>query len=721
MLAFALAVLLILSLSIGSVAAPPAPFATRFHLAAHPWQPLRIPADRYLDTIEGLCRFSIQHQNSTGAIIDPFLHHEHQYATPYFAYAVGTLMSAGRAKDLLPHGIAAMEHATRLFAGGRDAIPQRHGEFFLPCLTAALELYEPHIPKDQMSTWRERMTKPVEQVINGSLNNWQTYAMKGQWLRAQSGLISRADAFATIERDWRDFQQPRFSNAPWFLYHDLSSDPDTLSVEAVGRGNLLALTELGYDGPSAQAIRKMVEAATNTTLWLQDPSGQVPANGRTDDHVWVDVGYQLAFEVMAERERRANNLWQAGQYRHSALLAFQNIGRWKRKDEPWAGSYFITKNHFDPALRVGYQGASEYSNYSGSLMFHLSEAYRTRKSEIEEQPNPSEIGGYAFALDAKFASAFANAGGMQIQANLRGDPGESSGNYWTPLGVVRFARANWETRLGPSDGALTNSGGVTFAPAFLDQGRWVRMADLSRRYEAQFGVTFVHPALVRCSITYTPRSGETGPRFRDDFTITPDGVLSEVRKISSDQVHWGMTWPVLENDGGPLVVTRSTEMMSTGYGTSGDRENFIALRGSSGQRASLDCSDATMRSTYGDLRPVRVAVPGSVNRTFIYPSNAIQPTAEEVRRTFRLSQDGFSSALGRVIGNIYVSPTIAGGEGSEVDLDGDGKRDATFNLKCGFILQIREGQVVAVETDRSVTANIRGREIRLAAFTPAKL
>ena len=43
-----------------------------------------------------------------GAIIDPFLKREHQYATPYFAYAVGTLTAAGRARDLLPSGVKAI-------------------------------------------------------------------------------------------------------------------------------------------------------------------------------------------------------------------------------------------------------------------------------------------------------------------------------------------------------------------------------------------------------------------------------------------------------------------------------------------------------------------------------------------------------------------------------------------------------------------------------------
>src|SRR6202008_2006816 len=146
----------------------------------------------------------------------------------------------------------------------------------------------------------------------------------------------------------------------------------------------------------------------------------------------------------------------------------------------------------------------------------------------------------------------ANAGGLLVQANLRGQVGESSGNYWTPLGVVRFARPGWETRLGPSDGALTAAGGVSFAPTFIENGRWVRMADLSSRYQAAWSVDFVHPLLVRCVLTYAPKPGQPGPVFRDDLTITPDAVLSEVRRTSGGNVAWGVTWPVLESDGAAL-------------------------------------------------------------------------------------------------------------------------------------------------------------------------
>jgi hypothetical protein len=706
---------ILLSAAAFGLAAPPV-IRTGFHLTARPWQPLNTDREKYLDVLEGICRFSVQHLDASGAILDPFLKTEQQYATPYFAYAVGTLTAAGRAPDLLASGVRAMEHSTAQFAGGRDTIPDNHGEFFIPALAEAVEVYANQVPAATLQRWRDRMKRPWREIVRGSTHNWETYMMKGEWLRYSGGLVSHANAIAAVEDAWKAHQRELFSGPPWWLYHDLSSEPDSLSVEAVGRGNLLALVHSGYDGPSAQEIRNAVEAGTRFTLLLQDPSGQVPANGRTDDHVWVDVGYQLAFEVMAERAFRRGDLALAGQFRHAALLAFQSIARWRRTDGPWAGSYFITKNRFDPALRVGYQTATQYSNYSGSLMFHLAEAFHLRSSSIREEPSPSETGGYTIATDAKFDSVFANAGGMFMQANLRGQVGESSGNRWTPLGVVRFARPGWDSRLGPSDGAQTDAGGVTFAPEFFENGHWLRLADLPSRYRGVWSVQSVHPLLVRCAIDYRPLPGLAGPSFRNEFTLTPDGVLSVVTKTSADDSRWAVTWPMLENDGTPLHRSSRNGIQTVRYPNAGDEQNFIAVS------VSPTFSEAPlMRSTFGDLRPVRVSVPAAANATFVYPRTDDDPQGDAVRKSFTLHGQDFSSLLGRVTGAIYAGRTAAGGVGRAVDLDGDGKPDATFSDECGFVLQLKNGQVIAAEADRDVTAVIQGKKVALKRYKPVRL
>ncbi len=677
------------------------------------WKTAAIPRERYLEIIEGLCRFSIRHQDGKGAIIDPFVDREFQYATPYFAYAVGALVEAGRARDLLSHGVRAMEHATTSFAGGRKTIPDDHGEFFVPVLTGALDLYRGLAPDATLSRWRERLKVPLTQVIRGGTNNWETYPMKGEWMRARAGLVRSEDAIAYIERVWRDRQAARIVPAPWYLYRDLTSDPDTLSVEAVGRGNLLGLVHHGYAGPSRAAIERAAESATLVALLLQEPSGQAPTNGRTDNHVWVDVGYQLSFEVMAERLFERGEVRRAGQLRRAALLALGGIDRWRREDGAWAGSYFITKNRLDPKLRVGYQTASQYSNYNGSLMYHLAEAYHVRHSAIDEQPTPSELGGYAFALDDKFAAVFANAGGLLVQANLRGQVGVSNGNRWTPLGVVRFARAGWDSRLGPSDGALDETGGVSFAPTFAGKDGWVRLADQGARYGATWSAEFVHPVMVRGALEYRPKTGQSGPAFRQELLITPDFVLSTVRQLGGQTVGWGVTWPVLESDGRPLTVRRGPRMVSLSFPRAADEQSFIAVDG-----PVTFTDEAAVRGSYGDLRPIRVVTRGTSNTTLIYPRGSGDPTAEDVGRSFRRTARGFRTLVGTVDGRVYIGRSAAGGEGSRVDLDGDGRPEVTFTPRCQFLVRHRGGKVTELEVDRPTVAVVQGRRVQLGPHTP---
>ena len=695
--------------------------ATYFHLAPRPAAAKPITEAAMLDRLDGLCRFTAQWQDQSGAVIDPYLHREFQYATPYFAFAVGTLVAAGRSRDLLPHGVAAMEHATLQLAGGRASVTDQHAEFFLASLTEALPVYEGLVPHEQWTRWRDRMRLPIAQIIGKDANNnWRTYAMKGEWQRAKLGLVSRKAAVAFVEQYWRSEQRDRFAAAPTSLYHDRTGDPDTLSVALVGEGNLLSLVVEGYDGPSAAEIREKVLTALRATLLLVDPSGQMPANGRTDDHVWTDVAMQLAFSAAAPMVHADGDAATADAMERMAELSFQGMERWRRSNNKWAGSYYITKNHFDPQLRVGYQNATQYSNYTGSLMFHLAEMYRVRHEThplLSRLSAPAEIGGYGFELDPEFASAFANAGGLQMQFNLRGETKERNDNWWTPLGVVRIARSQWDTRLGPSDGAQTATAAVSFAPEIRRDGHWTRLAELPANYEARWSVQMVNPAIVRCTLDYRPVGGFDGPSFRNRFLLTPDGVLSSVEQTSAGPTPWAVTWPLLLNDGRPLRTSITAQIAETAYPQSSDTESFLAV--DVGSR--LDADTAPVRSPYGDLLPLRLQSPAGVSHTFVYPHDASQPDAQAVLKSFRLTPTGFDSLLGRVMGDVYVGLTFAGGRAKTVDLDGDGRPDLRFNRECGFVLQLHDGAVTRMEVDRNVTARLRGKAYHLAAYHPQRV
>ncbi len=708
------------SLWVASAAAqdlPPGLSALPFHLTARPWRPLHVRRDEYLDAIEGICRFTVQHQDARGAVIDPFLRREHQYSTPYFAFAVATLASAGRAADLLPAGIRAMDHATECFAKGDAGIPDAHGEFFDASLPGALELFRSHVPPETLQSWLDRLRTPREKFVRGGTNNWRAYAMKGEWLRANLGLVDRDQTIAFIEDSWRNAKQrSAIGDDKWNLYQDHTTSPEPHAVEAVGRGNLLALIEQGYNGPSSDEMRQFVERGTAVSLLLQDPSGQCPPDGRADDHVWNDVLYQLCFEVMAERAKRAGDLVFAGQYRHAAMLSFQSIARWRRSDGPWSGSYYVTKNHFDPAERVGYQDASNYGNYNGAVMMHLAEAYLARHSEIAEQPAPVEIGGYAFATDPKFASAVANAGGMQMFAALRGDTAKVSGRYWTALGVERFGRVGWDSRLGPSDGERVGKTGrgISFAPTWLEGDNWVRMADVPDRYRGRFSVEFAHPLLVRCAIEYRPVKGN-GPSFRHDFIVTPDGVLATLHATGAEQ--FGVTWPLLEDDGTPLRTGVAGHVATTQYADAGDQQYYLAI----GSSPPVVTETDRIQSTYGWLRSIRAPAEQGINHTFVYPRSAGDPPAEQVQAGFRMTNDGFDCGLCSVHGTVYIGRTSAGGEGDSISLNRDGKPDATFDPACRFVLQLRKGRIIAVEADRKTKARIAGSSIALEPYVPVNL
>ncbi|MEO7802177.1 MAG: hypothetical protein ABIR81_09265, partial [Ginsengibacter sp.] len=405
----------------------------KYHLTAKPWEPLNISRTKYLDKVEEIVRQIVKYQNSSGAIIDPYTKTEIQYSTPYFANAVGTLIFSGRALDLLANGIAAMNSATQDIALGSRSIPDDHGEFFLAPLASAIPLYSSHVADNFISLWQKRLSRPIASIIRNRDHNWRTYAMKGEWLRARNGYVDKNKAFAWIENSWKTSQKSRFQSNSLNIYHDETSDPDAWPYESAARGNLSAMIAEGYSGASASEISKVMQDASQNTLLLQDPTGQGIAGGRSGNHTWNDIVLANSYETMAELMNQKGDTRLAGQYRRAAALGFNSALRFQRDD----GTFSVTKNHFDPKLEVRYAGYSHFTNYNGYMMFHMAENFLRHKSSIAEQPAPNEIGGYTIVTDKIMATAGANAGGMALQATLRGSSKVAYDLYWSTLGVVR--------------------------------------------------------------------------------------------------------------------------------------------------------------------------------------------------------------------------------------------------------------------------------------------
>ncbi len=256
---------------------------------------------------------------------------------------------------------------------------------------------------------------------------------------------------------------------------------------------------------------------------------------------------------------------------------------------------------------------------------------------------------------------------------------------------------------------------LTARPWAPEDGKWLRMGSLSKRYHATWKSEFVHPALVRGTIAFRPVDGATGPVFESRLWITPDGVYIESTKTSNDSTPWGVTWPLLKNDGTALNIQITGSTATTKYPDSGDTESFLAV----GNDESITSDGETLRSTFGDIQPVRAGSTNDINRTFVYPHTASQPATDSIQASFRRTPSGFASDLGAVDGDIYVGQTIAGGFGTGFTLPSG--VHFNFDRPCGFLMQVHNRVPLAIETDRSVTLTFNGRTLVLAAHAPIHL
>lgn len=873
-----------------------------WHLTARPWEASHFHRTNLLDKVENIVTAlaPLQYWNAAapgdvqdggdvqnGSIIDPYRLREHQYATPYFTFAVATAVAYGRSTNLCEIGARALDHATADIAGldGSAQANDSHGEFFGAPMMKAVRLYKQIaaqypviLTPSRIARWESRLTTSrVSYMNNGVPQNWRTYGMKGEWLRVQDGLIPRTGGAGGqgvdyIENYWLNEQRARYvrdrdvlGQNPYLLtYHDDDPGPkQNFSYMGGATGNLLDMIRNGYDGPSRAEIAAITQFCARTCLLLVSGNGDAPAGGRTGDHVWNDVVYGNTFELAAEMAWSAGDMRRAGQFRRAARLALQSAWRYQQEQ----GWFSVTKSLLPAAQQNFYADWSALANYNGYTEIHSAEAFTTELSPIPEQPAPAEIGGYAVTLDDQFDNAFINAGGMQVQVCTEGSTAANlAGSLrWHTLGIVRFSRPDWESRLGPGAGWIQADGAlaISFAPTFYESNAWQMVSEQPDRFLGTFTPIFTHPLLVRGALTISPKSGQIGPTFNMNLIVTPDGVLVDTTRTAGSE-SFGITWPVLEFDGKHVMNTQlSSHVAATAYpkmgvtriiaqaeaaalsggvisaasqadftgagyaafptsggaiewvGVSGgdggaatvgfrytlaqaaaaartlllyvngqphavtfehtgnkstyggsvlsfpmvwhqlhlpvtlgagntnrirleaetagglnvdelrvfpaeaaqpepDQQNFISLDAA----PTIDASTPVRRTAYGDQRPVRVSNADNPVTTWVYPRKAADPTAESVRASFVRSGTNFSSALGRVAGDLYVGRTAAGGKGAGLDLDNNGTNDITFSATCEFVLQTSNAIVTALEADRFVTATYRDRELKLAPYTP---
>ena len=681
---------------------------TLFHLTARPFSSVDVTSADLLSRVEGEVAYWATQQVSNGSIPDPYTHLTYSGTASDFAYGGALLVSTGNL-TYLNQTIDAMNWAANNYATTADDSTSDGLEFDITPLVNAYTLLKASgkVSASQLATWATDLntTKTNPNQLN---SNWSTYAMDGAWLQYKAGLISLASATNTIETLWTQYQSARENSSTGGLYVDGPSPPYSLSVEAVGRGNIVALLAAGYDGPSAAAMATASSEGSQASLLMQDPSGQAPTGGRTDDHLFVDADYQAIDQTLAATTANAAL---AAQYQTAADLTFTEMSRWENAN----GTFQVTKNQFSPSLEVGYQTASTFSAYNTSLMDSTATAYLEMTSKtVAQAPTPAQIGGYVYDTASGFDATFADAGGTAIEIETQGATSQSFGQYWNTLGIDRIGRVGWDTRLGPSDGASNGSNGVSFGPTWEVGGSWIHLAAEAGKYAGTVSTTLASPVLTMLTVVWAPTGGGSGPTFTQKLTITPDGMLSQTTE-SGGSDPFGMTLPLMQNDGATTMTqTIANGIASTSYPGGADAQNFIALNS-----GAVLSAETAMLSTYGDITPVRATSSGSEADVFVYPSSSGDPAAASVKSSFDLTATGYSSGLGWVSGTLYSGRTSAGGYGSSIALSGSGAPDAVFSKPVDFILQVSDGVITNVETSAAVTATIEGKSYSLAAYTPA--
>jgi hypothetical protein len=507
----------------------PVPVATSF-------RPTGLDKFEYLRLADGIVRYFAAFQNKRGTIIDPYEEKEKQYSTPAFSCAAAILYASGYNRHVLPHCIKAMDMATASLAAGRDA--DGHADFYTVMIMHAFNKLRDYVPQERLATWRRRLVTIVPNYIyrfqpdRENLHNWNLVAVSGEWMRycaAMGGDLHWIKA--SLAR-----QMEKFTS--YGMYRDPG---DPLAYDGFARYYIVNLLEQGYAGPYAMIFDELMERGAWTSLFLQSPQGEVPCGGRSAHHQWNEATYAMICEVYARRFARRGDFVAAGAFKRSARLALKSIARWVRP----SGELWIIKNRYDPALRYGYESYSFHSQYNLLTAAKLAIAYLYADDAVGEQPCPSEVGGFAFALQPAFHKVFANAGGMYLEIDTRADA------QYNPTGLLRVHHPQVEPQVSVSDGVSANriyetprrpTLSLSISPAWRDsEGSWHTLAehndgvlcdaDVQIKHESPDGVEFevVYHGVLRGNATRARQVYRVSPS-RIDVTDIVEGFNDRFRQ-----------------------------------------------------------------------------------------------------------------------------------------------------------------------------------------------
>lgn len=517
----------------------------------------------YLRIITGEVDFWKNSQNANGAIIDPQRNREFQYSTPAFAHAAAVLVAFDGRSDLVNTAALALDWSTQALAAQTAA--DGHEDFYPPMIAHAMRLLTPHVSAERSAGWRSKISsfEPFgHYYVTPGGSNWNIVSASGEAQFQEDGLRVANNRYveASFAAQGHVFDP---SNG---LYLE-----GPLAYDHFPRMFIADLIAQGYSGPYAAELTESARRASIVSLFMQSPTGELPAGGRSAHHQWNEAEQCVTYEVFAARALAEGDAELAAYFKRAARLALASMFRWVRT----SGEMQIIKNWSDPAGRIGYESYSAHSQYNllPMSMLALAFEYSADTEQVEERPTPAEVGGYVLHVEGLHI-VIASAGGAYVQIETAGD------HKYDATGLIRAHFAGHSPQLGSSDSLVTAPAYKVIAgPASpttgigvaweTSPGVWRHFGELAPSLTSSATVAAGQSTAERVvfTVSYAGDFGGGVTAVEEQFELTParvtvttrlPGYTGRVRRVAPLLSHDGRTPAVIAVEGEEASVRQPT-------------------------------------------------------------------------------------------------------------------------------------------------------------------
>jgi hypothetical protein len=385
----------------------------------------------YLPVIHGIVSFFVQYQNANGSIIDPYEHREIQYSTPCFSFASATVATSGYDPSFMEPAMLALDISLYELANVQCA--DGHCNFYTYPIMMSYKLLAPYANQSRLQRWQDLINAidPTRAYINLG-GNWGLLASVSEYLRVVIDGFGQANQ--TRANWWQGILSTQLelgliTDTGNYCDHSGENGLNPLPYDTFPDKYLTVFWREGYNGYWAPQVGELMRRASLSHLLMQSPWGEILTGGRSSQHQWNEAASSVVYELYASFFKEQNLLNIACMFKRAAHLSLQSVKRWQNAD----GSLQIIKNHFDPALRYGYEEYSYLTNYNNLPASQLATAYyyADAADSIPECLTFTDIGGFVFAL-SEMNKIVANSGGFYLEFETNAD------SHYDSTGLTRI-------------------------------------------------------------------------------------------------------------------------------------------------------------------------------------------------------------------------------------------------------------------------------------------